>query len=120
MAAPDPHIHVESGVVRRNAAVRELMASTFGLAGDLPSHVTTGCGTRVPYAMTSPRPESVTCLACREHARQAHLRFAEEVVRLGGMPGSTITRGQAEQAAEQHRELAARYSGGEDRPDGGD
>ncbi|MGP4091319.1 hypothetical protein [Streptomyces sp. KR55] len=64
MGGFDPHVHVESKVVQGDAAVRNLMASTFGLAGDLPSHVTTGCGLRVPYAMTSPRPDRVTCLAC--------------------------------------------------------
>lgn len=111
MDGDDPHIHVEAKVVHRDAAVRDVMASAFGLAGDLPSHVSTGCGLRVPYAMTSPRPGSVTCLACREHARLEHLRFAEEVERLGTMPGSTITTVQAKLAADKHRELAEGFSG---------
>ncbi|MFE2186484.1 hypothetical protein [Streptomyces sp. NPDC059455] len=111
MGGDDPHIHVESKVVRGVAAVRELMASTFGLAGDLPSLVEIGCGLRAPYAMTSPRPESVTCLACREHARQEHLRFADEAERLGGMAGSTISMAEAKPAADRHRELAERFSG---------
>jgi hypothetical protein len=110
MGGNDPHIHVESKVVHRDAAVRNLVASTFGLAGDLPSLVTTGCGLRVPYAMTSPRPDHVTCLACREHARVEHLRFAEEVERLGGMPGSTISAGQTKLAADRHRDLAEEFS----------
>ncbi|MFE9066997.1 hypothetical protein [Streptomyces violaceusniger] len=57
MGGDDPHIHVEPKVVRGVAAVRDMMASTFGLAGDLPSRIATGCGLRAPYAMTSPRPE---------------------------------------------------------------
>ncbi|MBT2206986.1 hypothetical protein [Actinomadura sp. NEAU-AAG7] len=114
MGGDDPHIHVESTVVRRSAAVRDLMASAFGLAADLPSLVWTGCGLRVPYAMTSPRPDSVTCLACREHAQTEHLRFADEVERLGGMPGSTITPAQAKLAADKHRDLARRFSGADE------
>ncbi|MFC5753232.1 hypothetical protein [Actinomadura rugatobispora] len=110
MGGDDPHIHVEVKVVRRHAAVRDLMASAFGLAGDLPSVVTTGCGLRVPYAMTSPRPGNVTCLACREHARAEHLRFADQVERLGGMPGSPIGADRARQAADRHRDLARRFS----------
>ncbi|MGH3390607.1 MAG: hypothetical protein ACRDOO_17205 [Actinomadura sp.] len=98
-------------MIHGDAAVRNMLASTFGLAGDLPSLVTTGCGLRVPYAMTSPRPENVTCLACREHARLEHLRLAEQVERLGSMPGSTISTDQAKQAADRHRDLAERFSG---------
>ncbi|MEU0245701.1 hypothetical protein ABZ192_15450 [Streptomyces sp. NPDC006235] len=110
MSGNDPHIHVESRVVRGGAAVRDMLASTFGLAGDLPSLVTTGCGLRVPYAMTSPRPDRVTCLACREHARREHLRFAEEAERLSRIPGSTITPAQGQLAADRHRDLARRFS----------
>jgi hypothetical protein len=108
----DPHIHVEVDVLHADAAARDILSSTFGVVGDLPSEVTTGCGLRVPYAMTSPRPESVTCLACREHAHVRHLRFAEEVERLGLMPGSPIDSVQVRQAAEKHRELAARFAEG--------
>ncbi|MBO3678868.1 hypothetical protein [Streptomyces sp. NEAU-YJ-81] len=110
MGGDDPHIHVESKVVRGVAAVRNMMASTFGLAGDLPSRIATGCGLRAPYAMTSPRPENVTCLACREYARLEHLRFADELERLGRMPGSTISTAQAKLAADRHRDLAERFS----------
>jgi recombinational DNA repair protein (RecF pathway) len=87
------------------------MASTFGLAGDLPSLVTTGCGQRVPYAMTSPHPGSVTCLPCREHARREHLRFADQVERMGRMPGSVVGADLAKQAADRHREIAELFSG---------
>jgi hypothetical protein len=110
MSANDPHIHVDAKAVDGRAAARNIMASTFGLVGDLPSVVTTGCELRVPCAMTSSRPENVTCLACREHARLEHLRFAKTVERLGLMPGSTISPVQAKQAAEGHRDLAERFS----------
>jgi hypothetical protein len=110
MGDTDPHIHVQSNVLHADAAVRDVMASTFGLVGDLPSVVTTGCGLSVAYAMTSPRPENVTCLACREHAHTQHLRFADWVERMGRMPGATITSAQAGLAADQHRDLAARFS----------
>ncbi|MFI5675499.1 hypothetical protein [Streptomyces cellulosae] len=113
MSRDDPHIHVESKAVHGRAAARTILASAFGLVGDLPSEVTTGCGLRVPYAMTSSQPEKVTCLACREHARVEHLRAAEAVEGMGRMPGSTISPLQATQAADRHRELAARFSDAE-------
>jgi hypothetical protein len=110
MGGNDPHIHVEAKVVHGDSAVRNIVASTFGLAGDLPSLVTTGCGLRVPYAMTSPRPGHVTCLACREHAHLEHLRFAEEVERLSRLPGSGISTVEARLAADRHRDIARRFS----------
>ncbi|MGW2328752.1 hypothetical protein ACWC5C_23780 [Streptomyces sp. NPDC001700] len=113
MGGEDPHIHVQSKVAHDDAATRDVLASTFGLAGDLPSSVATGCGLRVPYAMTSPRPDRVTCLACREHAHREHLRFAEEVERLSRMAGSVISPAQGKLAADKHRDLAQRFSGGE-------
>jgi hypothetical protein len=107
----DPHIHVEVNL-HAGTAVRDIIASTFGLAADLPSIVTSGCGLQVPYAMTSPRPESVTCLACRRHAHRQHLRFAEEIERVGRMPGmSAAIRDKTVRAAERHRDLAAKYAG---------
>jgi hypothetical protein len=111
MSGGDPHIHVDLSVIHADAAVRNMLASTFGLASDLPSVVKTGCGLTVPYAMTSSRPESVTCLACREHAHRQHLHFAEQVERLSRMPGATIDSAQAGLAAERHRDLAKRFSG---------
>ncbi|UCM88497.1 hypothetical protein [Streptomyces marincola] len=110
MDGNDPHIHVQAKVVHDDAAVRNVVASTFGLAGDLPSLVTTGCGLRVPYAMTSARPDRVTCLACREHARREHLRFSQEIERLSRMAGSTISPAQGRLAADRYRDLARRFS----------
>ena len=112
MDGADPHIHVEQSATRHDARVRNLLAGTFGLVGDLPETAATGCGLRVPYAMTSERPESVTCLACREHGRAQHLRLAEEIERLGAMPGSVVTGAQAGLVAEHHRDLARRFAGG--------
>ncbi|RBM18474.1 hypothetical protein DI005_18570 [Prauserella sp. PE36] len=72
----DPHVHVGRDVVHGDAAARNLVASTIGLVGELPSTLTTGCGSTVPYVMTSPRPETVTCLPCRDYTRAQRLRFA--------------------------------------------
>ncbi|MER5936012.1 hypothetical protein ABT121_01665 [Streptomyces sp. NPDC001928] len=112
MDGADPHIHVDQRVTRDDARVRNLLAGTFGLVGDLPERVTTGCGLRVPYAMTSARPESVTCLACREHGRDQHIRSAEQIERLGAMPGAAITGAEAGRVAEHHRDLARRFADG--------
>jgi hypothetical protein len=111
MGESDPHVHVDVNVVRADAAVRNVLASAFGLVGELPGAVTTGCGLRVARARTSLRPESVTCLACREHAAREHLRFAGEVERLGRMPGAAIDPEKAELAVRQYRELARRFGG---------
>ncbi|MFE1240516.1 hypothetical protein [Streptomyces tendae] len=46
MSEDDPHVHVVARVPSDAAAVRNVPASTFGLAGDLPGVVTTGCGLR--------------------------------------------------------------------------
>lgn len=94
--------------------VRNVIVSMLGRVTDAPSVVTTGCGVQVPYAMTSPRPESVTCLACREHAHRECLRFADQVERLGragSMPGMNITGDQVAEAVERLRDLAKRFSG---------
>ena len=105
----DPHIHVEQSL-NADIATRDLTASLFGRVGDLPSVVTSGCGLQVPRAMTSHLPERVTCLACREHAHRQHLRYAEQVEQLIGMPGLEITTAQLRQSAEQYRDLAAQFS----------
>jgi hypothetical protein len=98
----DPHIHVEVNL-NRDTAARKMLASTFGLAADLPTTVTTGCGERVPLAMTSPRPERVTCLPCREHAARWHTRAANRPDERGGMAGLAVR-------THQHRDLARRFA----------
>jgi hypothetical protein len=112
MDGTDGHIHVDSKMLLDNPAVRGMLAATFGLVGDPPSVVTSGCGLRVPYAMTSRRPESVTCLPCREHAAREHLRRADGLDLLGGSPGTAVPRDQARQVAEHHRDLARRFTHG--------
>jgi hypothetical protein len=113
MSDADPHIHVEQNVLAAGPSVRNLMSSMLGRAPDAPSVVTAGCGARVPYAMTSARPESVTCLACRLHAGREYLRFANQIERLGPLPGMTPTSDQMANAAERLRDLAKRFSGQE-------
>jgi hypothetical protein len=111
MSETDPHIHVEQRVLEAGPTVRNLISSMLGRVADAPSVVTTGCGLQLPYAMTSPRPESVTCLACREHAHGEYLRFADQIERLGPMSGMKITGDQVAGAAERLRGLARRFSG---------
>jgi hypothetical protein len=106
----DPHIHVDVKL-GGDVAARDILASTFGLAADAPATVATGCGAQVPLAMTSTRPERVTCLPCREFAHGQHLRLADQVDRLARMPGSVITPEQATTAVRLHRELAGRFGG---------
>ena len=103
------HIHVEARLGGETAA-RNLIAATFGLVGDLPGVVTTGCGIEVSIAETSRRPEMVTCLACREYAHRRHLQHAADVERLARMHGSPFTLEQAKAAAEHHRDLARRFA----------
>lgn len=110
MSQSDPHIHVDAKVVRSAAAVRKMLAATFGLAADVPRVVTTGCGLQVPYAMTSGRPESVTCLSCREYARQQHLAFAETIQqRLSRVTAEGSNVPPAGRTAQAHRDLAKRF-----------
>jgi hypothetical protein len=110
MSEADPHIHVEQRVLEAGPAVRNVISSMLGRVADRPSVVTTGCGRRVPLAMTSPRPESVTCLACREHAHEEYLRLADQIEQLGPAPGMNITPGQVADAAERLRDLARRFA----------
>ncbi|GHF45066.1 hypothetical protein FHX82_001766 [Amycolatopsis bartoniae] len=110
MTGSDPHVHVERKVLEAGGAVRSAVTSLLGVVPESPSVVTTGCGIAVPLAMTSVRPESVTCLACREHARRVYLDFAGQVEHLTGMPGMTITAEQAAEAAQRCRDLADRFA----------
>ena len=113
MSETDPHIHVEQKVLEAGPTVRNLISSMLGRVTDAPSVVTTGCGLQAPYAMTSHRPESVTCLVCREHAHREYLRFADQVERLGRGPMAAvnITGDQVAEAVERLRDLAKRFSG---------
>ena len=102
----NPHIHVERNL-NRNATTRGMLARTFGLVADSPPTVTTGCGLQVAYAMTSARPESVTCLPCREHAARWHRAHADDMNRLGlaGVHGLD-----AAAVAKHHHEQARRFA----------
>jgi len=74
----DPHVHAEKTPMPGfgHAATRELIVRATGLVPDLPKTVGTGCGVRRPIAMTSTRPEAITCLACRDWAREHYLMWA--------------------------------------------
>lgn len=110
MSDSDPHIHVEQKVLQAGADFRNVVALTLGLVMDEPGIVTTGCDIQVPYAMTSPHPDSVTCLACREHAHREHLRFADQVEHLSKGPVAPISQEDAAKAVQRHRDLAKRFS----------
>jgi hypothetical protein len=110
----DPHVHVEQKVVQAGADFRNAVTSLLGVVPDTPSVVTTGCWRQVPYAMTSPRPESVTCLTCREHAEREYLRLAGQIERLSEQPGLTMAGVSGDQTAEavaRLRDLAKRFAG---------
>jgi hypothetical protein len=110
LSRDDPHIHVERKATYGRGAVRNLLASEFGLVPGSPAFVVTGCGRRVPYAMTSARPECVTCLACREHAHLAHLEFARMMEALDGPPGFDFGQSRVILAeARRHRDIAHRF-----------
>ncbi|MFF0493487.1 hypothetical protein ACFYTQ_31090 [Nocardia sp. NPDC004068] len=111
MTDTDPHIHVDRKVVAAGADVRNAMVSVLGFAPDTPGAVTTGCGVRAAFSMTSARPEKVTCLPCREFAAAAYRRLADQVERAARMPGVNITATDAATAATRLREIAARFAG---------
>ncbi len=110
MTEPDPHIHVERKVLEAGPEVRNLISSMLGRATDAPNVVTTGCGRQVPYAMTSPRPESTTRIACRDHAHRDYLRFAEQFERLGQGAMATVSEEQVTAAVQRLRDLAKRFT----------
>jgi hypothetical protein len=109
--AADPHVHVDAQLGGQVAS-RAILASAFGLAADLPPTVRTGCGQEVARAMTSVRPESVTCLSCRDFAHAGFATLAEQVASLGAMPGSAFSAEQAAEAVAHHRDLARRFGQG--------
>ncbi|WP_344049392.1 hypothetical protein [Streptomyces thermoalcalitolerans] len=114
MGESDPHIHVTAKTGRDDGAVRDVPASTFGLAGRPAEPRPHRMRSARALRDTSPGPDKVTCLACREHARREHLRLAEWVERPGVMPGAAISPAQAKQAAVRHRELAGEFAEPED------
>ncbi|MBL7495588.1 hypothetical protein I6A84_39435 [Frankia sp. CNm7] len=105
----DPHVHVEWTVPDTSADTRAVTASVFGLVADAPRTVRTGCDTRVPYASTSPHPERVTCLPCREHARDRHLRYAATIEQSAALLGGDHVRA-ALAAARRMRDVADRFT----------
>jgi hypothetical protein len=74
----DPHVHAEKTPMPGfgHAATQNLIVRATGLVPDLPKTVGTGCGVRRPLAMTSTVPEKITCLACRDWAREEYLTWA--------------------------------------------
>lgn len=110
MSEPDPHIHVDVDL-HADAEVRTRMSATFGIAGDLPSHAGTGCGRQVPYAMTSTRPDTVTCLPCREYAQRRYVELAAYVESLSRSVGTDVhLRAQAARATGQYRQIAGQFA----------
>ncbi|MCK9926501.1 hypothetical protein MXD62_04850 [Frankia sp. Mgl5] len=107
----DPHVHVEWSVPDTSAHVRAVTTSVFGLVGDSPRTVRAGCGAQVPYASTSPQPERVTCLPCREHARERHLVYAVSIEQSAGLLGTGPDDVQTVLAAARRlREIADRFA----------
>ncbi|WP_062434212.1 hypothetical protein [Herbidospora daliensis] len=104
------HIHVDRKTLEAGAVYRNLLVSSTGLTPDEPTTVTTGCGIEAPYALTSVRPESVTCLPCREHAAAEHLRYADQVERLSRMTGSVLAPADADRAAAWARDTARKFA----------
>jgi hypothetical protein len=108
----DPHIHVDRKVLEAGPDYRNVVTSLLGVVPDKPSVVTTGCGQEVPYAMTSTRPESVTCLPCREHAHREYTRIADQFERMGAMPGTNVVSSDEMAKAVAHlQDLARRFGG---------
>lgn len=106
----DPHIHVDARL-RSDVFARDLLSSAFGLVADLPPSVGTGCGRQVPRAMTSGRPERITCLPCRDYAHHRHLSLAEQLEALGRLPGTVLAPDDVTAAAAWHRDHARRFAG---------
>ena len=74
----DPHVHAEKTPVPGfgHAAIRSIITEATGLVPSLPKTVGTGCRLRRPIAMISTAPEKITCLVCREWAREEYLTWA--------------------------------------------
>src|SRR4051794_3934246 len=85
----DPHVHAQSIVTDRQQ-IRAALTRAVGRAPTLPTTVVPASRQRRPVAMTSVLPERVTCLACREAARAAHLRAAETLEALEALEGAAV------------------------------
>lgn len=112
----DPHIHVEKGLFFTHQAMRELVVKAIGLAPDAPKTVTTGCNVRRPYAMTSTEPEKVTCLACRDYARDYYdeqAAIGESLMAIDPVHAiwdtAKVTPAALAEQAGKYRALAARF-----------
>jgi hypothetical protein len=106
---PDPHVHAEAHVVGV-AQRRARLSRAIGRAVSIPTTVPTGCGQRRPLAATSPIPERVTCLPCRDHARRAHDAFATALESVPAPPvadPAVVAHTAAE--VRRHRDLARRF-----------
>ena len=104
----DPHVHAQHIVMDRGR-IRAALTRALGRAPTMPATVTTACQQRRPVAMTSVLPERVTCLACREAARTAHLRAAEVLEDLATLPTANSDHLQeTRRRALEHRDLARR------------
>ncbi|MVA74664.1 hypothetical protein GC722_01245 [Auraticoccus sp. F435] len=113
--ADDLHTHVASDL-GLDGPVRTMVASGFGLVGSLPHVVGTGCGLQVPRVDTARRPEDVTCLPCRQYARQRYLEHAQAIDRLVGVSGTGTDPEQLRQAADAARDLARRFATDDEEP----
>jgi hypothetical protein len=106
--SPDPHVHAQ-GTLMDRGRMRAVLTQVLGRAPTLPATVTTACRQRRPVAMTSVLPERVTCLACREAARKAHLHAAEALEDLATLPTASSEHIQdTRRRALEHRDLARR------------
>jgi hypothetical protein len=116
----DPHIHAERTMLPGfgHAELRDFLTSATGLTSDLPKTVTCGCSKRRPFAMISKVPASVTCLACREWARNQNIEQARLARSLAdwmikdpdGFGDSKLTPATLEEQAAEHDATAAAYS----------
>jgi hypothetical protein len=109
----DPHIHVEKDVFFPQAMVQKVVSETTGIVVPLPKTITTGCGRRRPFGKTSATPDMVTCLACREYARElfghaAHM--ARSVLMMDDVDMTPYTRAVIEREVPYYEGMRRKYS----------
>jgi hypothetical protein len=110
----DPHVHVEHDQMMGQATMRQLITEVTGIAVDASKTVRTGCDKRRPYAMTSIRPDRVTCLPCREYAAEYHETMSATSLSLaeyGETHQQEMTPGQLRELSASHLATAANYRG---------